>query len=203
MSSSYSLLVQSADGISWNPGPLHRKKSKFYVRIYQDGVKIHRTPTVKGEPSLKWDDISIISTDPPSSTISLRLFRHSWLGDTCIGVAETTAVALAELCGSDGDAKVVALELMAVKGTLTGRPVGHLLVKLMKDREAAPFVVNKAQRDVENVKPGTESSAFVEAGDVVKQAGQVAPIANSIESALLPVISKLEILVNIGDEIAK
>ncbi|KAJ7142327.1 WD40-repeat-containing domain protein [Mycena epipterygia] len=73
----------------------------------------------------------------------------------------------------------------------------------MKDRQAATFAVDTAQQGAERSRPGATTSAFAEAGDIVTQAGQAAPVVNSIESALFPVISKLQILVSIGDEIAK
>ncbi|KAJ7908423.1 hypothetical protein B0H13DRAFT_2273318 [Mycena leptocephala] len=63
MSSNYSLLVQRAVGITWKPGRFHSKKTKFYVIVHRDGVKIHQTPAAGGAPAPKWDNICIICAD--------------------------------------------------------------------------------------------------------------------------------------------
>ncbi|KAJ7142333.1 WD40 repeat-like protein [Mycena epipterygia] len=145
------------------------------------------------------------SVDPPSSVISLQLFHDSRLRDTCLGAAEINIGELMDLCvnDSDGDAKIVKLELMGMKGELKEKPLSTLFVSLMKKRQAAALAVGRSQRGVESSRPGATTAAFAEFEDVVTQTGQATPIANSIGSALLPVISKLEILVDIGDEIAK
>ncbi|KAF7335373.1 WD40 repeat-like protein [Mycena venus] len=141
MSSDYSLLIQSADGISWKPGSLHRKSPRFYVTIHQDGGKIHRIHTVTGGHSAKWDSISQISADSPSARISLRLFHDSRLGDECIASVDTDIKSLWDLCNSDGKAKVVKLDLLGVKGKLKGSTVGTLSVSLMATQEGAALAV--------------------------------------------------------------
>ncbi|KAJ7186202.1 hypothetical protein GGX14DRAFT_581209 [Mycena pura] len=78
---SYSLLVQSADGISWKPGPLHRKDPKFYVAISVDKTRIHRTHSVEGKPGPKWNTVNLdligLATANPKSigNLAVRLMN--------------------------------------------------------------------------------------------------------------------------------
>ncbi|KAJ6624405.1 hypothetical protein B0H10DRAFT_2007089 [Mycena sp. CBHHK59/15] len=56
MSQSYSLLVQSARGILWAPGVLHKKTPNLYLEIRLDSKVVHRTPTVKRKMEPEWND---------------------------------------------------------------------------------------------------------------------------------------------------
>ncbi|KAJ7729296.1 hypothetical protein B0H16DRAFT_1470058 [Mycena metata] len=151
----YSLLVQSADGISWNPGPLHRKNPKFYVAICVDGTQIHRTHSVKGDPGPKWDRTFMISSDSASASISLRLFHDSLVGDTFLGAADIDMATLADLCGAENESKgLVNLDLIGVQAKLHQRSVGNLTVRLMKPREGAALAINKIQTGAEATGPG-------------------------------------------------
>ncbi|KAJ7721986.1 hypothetical protein B0H16DRAFT_1699419, partial [Mycena metata] len=202
----YSLLVQSADGISWNPGPLHRKNPKFYVAICVDGTQIHRTHSVKGDPGPKWDRTFMISSDSASASISLRLFHDSLVGDTFLGAANIDMATLADLCGAENESKVVNLDLIGVQAKLHQRSVGNLTVRLMKPREGAALAINKIQTGAEATGPGVSITAFGAGRDAVEAGGgilvQVTPISSTIASALESVTSRLEIIVKIGDQIA-
>ncbi|KAJ7721990.1 hypothetical protein B0H16DRAFT_1473561 [Mycena metata] len=207
MPSDYSLLVQSADGISWNPGPLHRKNPKFYVAICVDGTQIHRTHSVKGDAGPKWDSTFMIASDSPSASISLRLFHDSLVGDTCLGAADIDMATLADLCGAENEPKgLVNLDLIGVQAKLQLRSVGNLAVRLMKPREGAARAINKIQTGMATTGPGVSSRAFGAARDAVEAGGgilvQVTPIASTIASALESVTSRLKIIVKIGDQIA-
>ncbi|KAJ7121462.1 WD40 repeat-like protein [Mycena epipterygia] len=200
MSLGYKLLLQSVDGIEWKPGPLHRKRPNLYIVIYQDGREVQRTHTIKRELAPKWDYLSKISADLPSSTVSLRLFHDSSIplaDDECLGVVDTDISTLSDLCGSAGEAKVVKLELKGVGGKLQGRPVGTVSVRLMRDKDAAVLAVEKIQQDVEDIGLGAKPSALMQAGGILAQ-----PTLNGFESALGILTSRLEIIVGIGDEIA-
>ncbi|KAJ7323644.1 hypothetical protein DFH08DRAFT_1029250 [Mycena albidolilacea] len=195
-SKSYTLIVQTPEGISWKPGLLRRQNPKFYVVVQLNGIEIHRTHAFK-RPEPKWDSICPILAHS-SSSLSLQLLRRSRLrDDTCVGVAETWIV--------------VKLQLMGVKGEFTGRPVGTLDVCL-RGHQPAAFEI---QRDVENVEypttlalppayVGSEFAAFSnEDSDVsTRSIEKTAPTSNGIQSALQSVTSKLEILVGLGDQIA-
>ncbi|KAJ7093766.1 WD40-repeat-containing domain protein [Mycena epipterygia] len=192
----YSLLVQSVEGIAWKPGALNRKRPNLYVVIYQDGAEVQRTHTVKRQLTPKWEYLSKISADTPSSTISLRLFHHSslpFVEDECLGVVDTHIATLLELCECDDTTKAVKLELKS-----DGNPAGTISVRLMKDIEAAALAVETAPKNVANI-GGTKASAVVETGSIVAQS---ASTIKGYESALGILTSKLEIIVGIGDQIA-
>lgn len=79
-----------------------------------------------------------------------------------------------------------------------GRPMGTLSVGLMMPRAGAALAIEEVQRNLENLEPGGSTSAFVTTGGVIEQA---VPIASAIGPTLLSVVSKLEIIVKVGDEI--
>ncbi|KAJ7144094.1 WD40 repeat-like protein [Mycena epipterygia] len=175
MASTYSLLVKTVDGVSWKPAPPHHKTPRLYVAIHQAGVGVQRTSVIKGELSPQWDHLSKISSDSPFSTISLKLFHNSslpFVRDTCLGAADTTIDALLKLCGT-GDPKVAKLELQDVARLSKGRPVGTIYVRLLSDDAAAEMAIE-----------------------------QSVSTANNLEAALDSITSKLEIIVNIGDDLA-
>ncbi|KAJ7107903.1 WD40-repeat-containing domain protein [Mycena epipterygia] len=198
MSQGYKLLVQSADGVEWKPSPLHHKRPNLYVVIYQDGAEVQRTHKVKRDLAPKWEYLSKISADVPSSTISLRLFHDSslpFVGDECLGVVDTDISALLEHCGSDGAKKVVKLELKDIDG----KPVGSISVRLIRDVEAGALAIDMAQKDMEDIGLGAKSSVFMKGGGIVAHS---ASTVKDYTSALGILTSKLEIIVSIGDQIA-
>ncbi|KAJ7108208.1 hypothetical protein C8R44DRAFT_298178 [Mycena epipterygia] len=190
MSSSYFLQVKTVDGIPWKK----QKPPNLYVAIYQDNIKLQRTPTVTRQLAPTWDYLSEIS---PSSTLSLRLFHHSsnpFVRDKCLATVVTDIATLMRLCGSDGHAEVVKLELTESNG----RPAGTISVCLMRTDQAAALMVNKVQKDMKNIGLPVPS-AIVETGAVATQS---VSIGSQLGPALASITSKLEIFVRIGDEIA-
>ncbi|KAJ6565679.1 hypothetical protein B0H10DRAFT_1081013 [Mycena sp. CBHHK59/15] len=185
--------------------PLHRKPPNLYVAIYQDGVQVHRTRTIERELAPKWNDISVLSSDSPSSVITLRLYRDTWVGlkrHTFLAELDIEMSALLKLCNSDGEGKVVNLELSGVDGTSKGKPAGTLSVRLstITPVQAGPIAIDHIQRDIANVGLGPATSEAIKildkvAGVEAKQSGLV--------SVLGAVIFKLHVIVRIGDEIAK
>ncbi|KAJ7805322.1 hypothetical protein B0H13DRAFT_1930245 [Mycena leptocephala] len=188
MSSNYSLLVQHADGITWKPGRFHSKKTKFYVVVHRDSVKIHRTPAAGGAPAPKWDKFCVIPSDPETSVLSLRIYHESRLRDTCVGEATTSVATLADLCGTEGDAKglgnyytdSVPMNFVGMDGSSKGKAMGRLFVILMKDREAATFAVDKSKKDMQTITLGAATPA-ISAGEAVDQ---TVTFGNTVQSAL-------------------
>ncbi|KAJ7095575.1 WD40-repeat-containing domain protein [Mycena epipterygia] len=178
MSSSYSLLVQTVDGVLWKPNRLLGKTPNLYVVICRDGVEIQRTRTIKGELAPKWNHLSKMLSDSPSSTISLRLFHKSRMGqDKCLGIADTDITQLLQLDGTDGNIKAVKLELTG--GPSKEIPAGTLSVCLMRDDEAAAV-------------------ALVKTGIISQSVSKV----EQLQSALSLVTSRLQSIVRIGDQVA-
>ncbi|KAJ7127619.1 WD40-repeat-containing domain protein [Mycena epipterygia] len=185
-------------GITWKPSTLNPRPN-LYVVIYRDGSEVQRTHTIKHDLSPKWEYTATIPSDPPSSIISLRLFHDSLVRDKCLGAVDTNIAELLKHCGSDGEAKVVELELKGVDGKLKGRPGGTVSVKLMRDIEAAALAVKTTPKNMADIGLGTKASAVMETGGIVAHS---ASTASGLELALGLVTSKLEILIGIGDEIA-
>ncbi|KAJ7108211.1 hypothetical protein C8R44DRAFT_884977 [Mycena epipterygia] len=194
MSSDYLLLVKTVDGIPWKT---RGKPPNLYVAIYRDDIKLQRTRTVKRELAPKWDHLSEISLDPPSFTLSMRLFHRSsipFVRDKCLATVVTDIATLMRFCDSDGQAKVANLELTESNG----KPAGTISVCLMSADQAAALMVNKVQKDVENIRlPVT--SAIMETGAVATQS---VSIGSQLGPALASITSKLAVMVRIGDEIA-
>ncbi|KAJ7108201.1 hypothetical protein C8R44DRAFT_884965 [Mycena epipterygia] len=193
MSSSYLLQVKSVDGIPWKT---NGKPPNLYVAIYRDDIELQRTRKIERELAPKWDHLLAISLDPPSSTLSLRLFHHSLLPfvrDKCLATVVTDIAMLMRLCDSDGHAKVANLELTKSNG----KPAGTISVSLMRADQAAALAGNKVQKDMENIGLPVPS-AIVETGGVVVPS---VSIASQMVPALASITSKLAIMVRVGDEI--
>ncbi|KAJ7816370.1 hypothetical protein B0H14DRAFT_3877887 [Mycena olivaceomarginata] len=143
MSPSYSLFIESANGIQWHPSGYHRNAPNLYVKIYQDAMKMHRTLTVKRELKPRWDDSStLLSSEDPASVITVKIFHKTsapLFPDSCIGRLDIRIDALLKLCTADGGSKVVNLELTGVDGKLKGEPVGTISLRLqiLKPADAA------------------------------------------------------------------
>ncbi|KAJ6609708.1 hypothetical protein B0H10DRAFT_2225724 [Mycena sp. CBHHK59/15] len=196
MKQSYSFLVQSIGGLSWKPGLLQRRAPNLYVAIDLDGVRTHRTHTTKRDLAPKWNDISTLSSDNPSSTLLLCLYHDtSFPGkpDTCLKTLDINIDDLLELCAEE---KVVNLKL---NGELYKQSAVTLAVQLgpIGPTEAGTVEIINAQRDIENLAIGAVGSRRMD----------TAPQSQADQSALLSalgiVISKLDIIVRMGDEIAK
>jgi hypothetical protein len=154
-----------------------------------------------------------------------------------VGEATTSVATLADLCGTEGDAKglgnyytdcllfmcsrakthaAAPMDFVGMDRSSKGKAMGTLFVILMKDREAATFAVDKSKKDMQTITLGAATSAIraggavdqtVTFGNTVQSAldsdeAQAMPIVNTVESVLHSVMSKLEMIVNIGDEIA-
>ncbi|KAJ6549375.1 hypothetical protein DFH09DRAFT_988954, partial [Mycena vulgaris] len=201
MSTDYLLLLQTVNGIPWTPGAKHRKEPNLYVAIHRDGVNAGRTHAIrKLEP--KWGHSLEISAASPSTRIFLRLFHHSsapFVQDECLGQLDTDIASLLRVCGSDGEAKVVPLELTGFKGDLAGNPAGTISVCLTEKVRAGRLVIEQVQRKAENAGFGPTPSALMDAGDAVSQ---TLSATGDLASSLDAVTSKLDIIVKIGDQIA-
>ncbi|KAJ7209403.1 hypothetical protein C8J57DRAFT_1484281 [Mycena rebaudengoi] len=194
MSSTYSLLVKSVDGISWKPRAFQSETPKVYVEIHQGGV-VQRSPAIRGI-SPRWEHLSKVSSDSP---ISLRLLHDSAVpgGDVYMAVVDTSVAQLLDLCGSDGN--TASLPLKGVQRRSKGKPAGMIYVGLIKDVKAAAMALEKARTEVGKLALGSKSSTIIlEDGIIGKSAS---PVSNFV-LALSTVTAKLEHIVRIGDALA-
>ncbi|KAJ7190648.1 WD40-repeat-containing domain protein, partial [Mycena pura] len=194
MSSTYSLLVESAQDIAWQPGPLHRRTPNLYVAILQDGVEIHRT-VAKRSLAPQWDSLSKISS---GSAISMCLYHDPSMGNhICLGSVDYEIAALLDLCDSSPDSKGTNLALMGISGDSKGKDIGKLRLRLLRDTDIASVAIEQAKKSVGKLAPCTEISGIM-AEEVTKPTLAFKDFA----SALSAVIAKLELIVHIGDQIA-
>ncbi|KAJ7059594.1 WD40-repeat-containing domain protein [Mycena amicta] len=74
----YSLLIESADKVSWTPGLYHRKRPNLHVEIDQGGGRVVHTPTRKRELAPRWDFAAALAPETASNTaIALRLYHDT------------------------------------------------------------------------------------------------------------------------------
>ncbi|KAF8207930.1 hypothetical protein K438DRAFT_1814655 [Mycena galopus ATCC 62051] len=197
---SYSLLVESVTGIHWKPGPLtlHRDTPNLYVAIDVDDIRAHRTHA-KRDFVAKWNDVSTLLADHQSSVILLRVFHDNSLGrkDICLAKAEIEISALLGMCASKEDQKGVAVKLNHVDEA-EDMPSPTLVVHLETIRhvQAGAIAIANSEDDIANLGPAVTGSCVAKVVDRVTQHGDLV-------SGLGTVVSKLAIIVSIGDEITK
>ncbi|KAJ7083547.1 WD40 repeat-like protein [Mycena epipterygia] len=204
MPPTYSLLVHSADGISWKSSGLHRKTPNLYVAIYQDGVEVQRTP-MKRDLAPKWEHVAQIASE---SLISLRLCHHSSLSskDASLGIVDIDIAALLERCRSD-DPNCVNLQLTGVDGESKGRPAGALSVHLQKNVDTGTTAIEQARRDVGKLAMGGKASAISKTSGFFKKSMSTADSVASaldldLDAGLSAITSKLDLIVSLGNQIA-
>ncbi|KAJ7328358.1 hypothetical protein DFH08DRAFT_815860 [Mycena albidolilacea] len=181
------VLAFSAHGVQWNPGRLHGNQPNLYVKISVDGKQIGRTRTVKRTMTPKWDGNVPISSGKPTAVISLKLFHDSSvLSDTCLGFVTIQLGDLVILCTADANSQEASLQLTDVEGPSNGKPSGTLVVHIAN---LAPAQVQSAIEDAQIVVGTSKLATRGRAGD--------------LESGLNAVVKGLEVILDIGDELAE
>ncbi|KAF8169598.1 hypothetical protein K438DRAFT_2024647 [Mycena galopus ATCC 62051] len=200
MSSTYKLLVQSAEGVLWKPGPLRQKRPNLCVAVYKDDLEVHRTRARRGlEPH--WDDLSMISADSSSSTISLRLWHDSALlgRDVCLGSVDLSFTELLEMCTINNNENVVSLPLKGIHEASNAKPTGTIFVCLTRKADVRSAVAEQAQRDAAKIKPEATSSVILKTGDIITDSPSS---SDTLQTALGTLMNKIKVLVDLGDKIA-
>ncbi|KAF7348855.1 WD40 repeat-like protein [Mycena venus] len=189
MSLLYTLSVQSADGIQWNPGNLHAQKPNLYVKIFLDSVQIGRTRTMKRTITPHWNDQITISWEKPTAVISFKLFHDTPVPmrkDPCLGRLDIESEALLKLCAAETNQKAN-LQLVAVEAASDGKPSATLLVQVQNVTPAhVKRAINETKIDVE-----------------VRQLGNSVSGAGNLAAVLKDVIAKLDILIKVGSGVSE
>ncbi|KAJ6553047.1 hypothetical protein B0H19DRAFT_1263468 [Mycena capillaripes] len=129
MSPACSFVVETAYAFQWHPGYFHRKTPNVYVKIYQDGVQLHRTSTMKRTLVPQWNDSFTFSSESPTAEISVKLFHDATVPlDPCLGAATIQLQILLNLCTANLDSKATSIPLLAVNGTSKGTPSGTVVL---------------------------------------------------------------------------
>ncbi|KAJ7911281.1 hypothetical protein B0H13DRAFT_581112 [Mycena leptocephala] len=185
----YTLSVQSADGIQWNPGNLHAQKPNLYVKIFLDRVQIGRTRTMKRTIAPHWNDQTTILSGKPTAVVSFKLFHDTSVPmrkDPCLGTLDIQSDALLNLCTAETD-RIASLQLVAVEGTSKGKPSGTLSVQV---HNVTPALVGRAIDEARN------DAEVCQLGNPVSGAGNLA-------TGLKEVITKLDIFIKVVDGVSE
>ncbi|KAJ7366048.1 WD40-repeat-containing domain protein, partial [Mycena albidolilacea] len=196
------ILVQSAHGIQWNG-----KKPSLYVKISLDGKEIGRTRAIKRTIDPAWDHDFKISSEKPSAMIVMTVLHDSLLKDSSLGSVNIKLGDLLSLCSavdskSQGEfarpmiavprlilvCLAADLELVGVEGKSKGKSAGMLSVRMK----------NATPEEVKRVIVGTENIASARGFGSVNAASGTHTFSSAIET----VMSKLEVIIEIGDKLS-
>ncbi|KAJ6534529.1 hypothetical protein DFH09DRAFT_122306 [Mycena vulgaris] len=125
MSQTYSLRIENANVISWNPGLLRRESPNLYIEIDQDGSHILTTSVIKRDLTPKWNEDLNLTALSTSSEITVLLYHVTSFPlkrKSCLGKCVTTIEELLQLCSSNDAIK---LDIEA-NGRATARVWVHL-----------------------------------------------------------------------------
>ncbi|KAJ7653545.1 hypothetical protein DFH06DRAFT_1330263 [Mycena polygramma] len=186
---SYALRVHSCEEVVWS----RRKAPNLYVVVYQDGRAVHRTNAVKRNRTPEWDDICNLSSD---STITLRLWHDCLLRcrDICLGAVDTEISAL--LNPASSDTEYIRLPLTS-EDRGSGKHTGTVLVCLVHDGAAASMAIEQSKQNIGQL---AHVSALMEAAGMVDSSQ---PAVKTFEAGLGIIITKLDRIIQIGNEVAK
>ncbi|KAJ7609596.1 hypothetical protein DFH06DRAFT_1485786 [Mycena polygramma] len=186
---SYALRVHSCEDVVWS----RRKAPNLYVVVYQDGRAVHRTNAVKRNRTPQWDDICSLPSDSP---ITLRLWHDCLLRcrDICLGAADTEISALLDLASSDTEYNRLPL---TSEDRGSGKHTGTVLVCLVRDGAAASTAIEQSKQNIGQL---AHVSALMETAGMVDSSQ---PAVKMFEAGLGIIITKLNMIIQIGNEVAK
>ncbi|KAJ7190140.1 hypothetical protein GGX14DRAFT_606487 [Mycena pura] len=195
MSRTYSLRIQSADRIVWNPGLGHRKSPNLYVTIDEDGSRVVKTPIFRRSLKPQWDFRTNLTSEMTSKILVLRLHHDSSigrLGSVFLGECNITIEALLQLCVSNEG-----------EGPLFWKLKVHLYC--IGKYALAQTALQDMQKDVDNLALGETGSHVIRAAEAGTQVIDAAEAGANTDLAtvLMGVISPLKLIVEIGNELAK
>ncbi|KAJ6574321.1 hypothetical protein B0H19DRAFT_985970, partial [Mycena capillaripes] len=185
------LLVRSADDIIREPGWRGLKKPpNLYVKVYGDKDRILKTRVVKRNIKPTWNDSLDLPSPPSSMILTFRLFHDGPGPDVLIAEAKTSVADLMEQSHSN---EGVWLDMKAPKGKVLGR----LSVSL------SAFTGDKAIEQMSEDTSKLQLPSLV--GDPLDSVAAVEGHSSGakLSSALDGILSALENIVKVGDELAK
>ncbi|KAK7059455.1 WD40 repeat-like protein [Favolaschia claudopus] len=184
------LIVHAVNNLIWNPGWRDFGKSpNLYVEVHDSKDHIFKTRIVKRNTKPTWTD-SFKLTSPPLSMLTFRLLHDAPGPDVRIAEAETTVGELMEQ--SSPNEAVVWLDMKAPNGEILGR----LSVSLYAFTGGKG--IEKMSEDTSKLK----LQPLV--GDALDSFVAVEGLSGAkISDTLSAVLSALENIVKVGDELAK
>ncbi|KAJ7197973.1 WD40-repeat-containing domain protein [Mycena pura] len=191
--SSTHICIRSADDIVWEPSWRDcGKPPNLYVKVYHDKDRILKTRIVKQNIKPIWDhSLDLTSSLLPSRILTFRLFHKAPGPNVFIAEAETSVADLMEQSNSN---EGVWLDMKAPKGEVRGR----LSVSL------SAFTGDKAIRKMSEDTSKLKFPSLVgEALDSVAAVEGFQSSGAKLSGALNGILSALENIVKVGDELAK
>ncbi|KAJ7675404.1 hypothetical protein B0H14DRAFT_992184 [Mycena olivaceomarginata] len=185
------LLVRSADGIVWEPGWRDLgKPPNLYVKVYGNKDRILTTRVVKRNIKPTWNDSLNLTSPPLSMILTFRLFHDAPGPDVSIAEAKTS---VGDLMDQSHSNEGVWLDMTAPRGAVLGR----LSVSL------SAFTGDKAIEQMSGDTSKLKLPSLV--GDVSDSIGAVESVSSGtkLSDALQGILSALENIVKVGDELAK
>ncbi|KAJ7698351.1 hypothetical protein B0H17DRAFT_332784 [Mycena rosella] len=166
MAQNYSLLVQSADQIVWDSGPLKRNP-KVYAAIMldPDDDPVSKTPVFKRSLQPKWNFSSNLSC-PSTSTITLRLYHHTYIPRRADPLLGECKIGIEELLRHCSSGEVVQLDV-----TANGKVSGRLSVLLKTTQDAAKDAKDRMQGATAQNELVTAVGACIERLDAFAEMG--------------------------------
>ncbi|KAJ7720330.1 hypothetical protein B0H16DRAFT_1699980, partial [Mycena metata] len=190
MAQSYSLLVESANDIVWDSGPLHRNP-KIYVTISLDDNLVSRTPVFKRSLQPKWNFNSDLLC-PLTSMITLQLYHHTFFPRRKDPVIGQCRIGIEDLLHQCGLGKVVSLEIKA-----DGKVSGRLSVLLEKSEVAAGRATSRMESTLVTLPTAGPSL------DGINAAVEVGGSQNDLATALGVCLDHIDVVVKMGDKLAQ
>ncbi|KAK7034967.1 WD40 repeat-like protein [Favolaschia claudopus] len=192
MAETYTLLIQEIKGVTKIPGGLHGAP-KVYVNVDLNGSYVCKTPDGEGTLCPRWNFTRNISAESPSANLALIVQHHGLFGDTLIGRCDTTIRELLE--------QTAALSLGIVRD---GSVSGHIVLRLSRFSKqelhgSASHATHQLRADVEKI-ASTVDSRFT---GVANATATAEVMADDFQPLLSKLLSQLEPIVDLGDEIAK
>ncbi|KAK6978278.1 hypothetical protein R3P38DRAFT_3119326 [Favolaschia claudopus] len=183
-----------------------RRRSRWWYRIKRrlrfhitfgvrdlNGSYVCKTPDGEGTLCPRWNFTRNISAESPSANLALIVHHHGLFGDTLIGRCDTTIRELLE--------QTAALSLGIVRD---GSVSGHIVLRLSRFSKqelhgSASHATHQLRADVEKI-ASTVDSRFT---GVANATATAEVMADDFQPLLSKLLSQLEPIVDLGDEIAK
>ncbi|KAF7368290.1 WD40 repeat-like protein [Mycena venus] len=201
---SYKLVVKSVSGIHWEPGLLHRNTPKLYVAIDIDGVRVNQT-NAKRDFVAMWNYVAILSTAKPSSVITLQIYHDNSLlrKDICLARTQITIHDLLDMCGGPGGPETnadVSVEQVEKKSSIVSAATLVVRLTTQTPMQASETRVDNSIKNVAAL--GTDPSRS-HVFELVDRGVQTSDGLSPLGTALGTLLSRLDIIVEFGGELAK
>ncbi|KAK7030204.1 WD40 repeat-like protein [Favolaschia claudopus] len=187
--SSLELIVHKAKTIEWHPGALHRNKPpNLYVEVSHNDHRILKTKALGRNLNPLWDSSLVFTSHVSSEILAFRLFHDTLGPDICVGKANASVQDLIEQSSSE---QGVYLDINGSRGNFHL----HVSLKVLTAQEA----VAQVTEDISKLTISSKIEKILDPIDAMESVGSTGNFLKSLNA----VLSALENIVKVGDELAK